>query len=348
MKLKVEQLAAQLNKSLSPLYWICGDETLLCQESADAIRSNCKSQGFSDRQIFTIEKGFNWENFSQATSNLSLFSEKTLFELRLNTAKLEDAGKKAVQRFLDGANPDSIVLITSPKLEASTFKTKWFKSFENVGVVVQIWPINAEQLPQWLKQRLQKNGINADHEAIKILAEKIEGNLLAAMQEIEKLRLLANPENKQTIQLNAKTVMQVVADNSRFNVYQLIDAALLGDAEKSLRILNALKLEGTMPLLLVGAISRELRSLLPMVERVTKGQSINGIMESHRVWFNRKQAVGRALARLKTAQIWQLLKQSKLIDQSVKGLSTANPWDELSSLVLMLCGTKTAIMSDSP
>ncbi len=341
MKIKSEQLSRTLQQELLPLYWLSGDEPLLMQEAADSIRQRCRELGFVAREILNVERGFNWDGFAQVTGNLSLFAEKKIIELRLGSAKLEDQGKTALQEYLDDASDDIVILITSPRLEAGTLNTKWFKHIESRGVVVQIWPVGREHLGNWLASRLVREGINADAEALQLLSDKVEGNLLAAMQEIEKLKLLAN-SSSDGINLDARTVMQVVADSSRFNIYQLVDAALAGDVGRAQKILQGLRNEGSFPLPILGAITRELRSLLPMLEKKQQGQGVNQIIQQARVWFNRKQAVSRALNTLTTQMIWDMLEHARLIDQSVKGLAPNDPWTELSILLLELSGFSTA------
>jgi DNA polymerase-3 subunit delta len=314
------------------------------QEAADQIRKHYRDLGFIEREVFNVGKDFNWENFTQAGSNLSLFSQQKIIELRLGSAKLEAPGKQALHQYLEAASPDILVLISSPKLEAAAINSKWFKQIETQGALVQIWPISRDNLDAWLAQRLIQSGINADGEALRQLAEKVEGNLLAAMQEIEKLKLLANSAAGESINLDAQTVMQVVADSSRYSVYHLLDAALLGDTARAQKMLASLQQEGTYPLVILGAIARELRSLLPMLEKKEQGQGINAIVQSARVWFNRKQAVANILRRISTDEIWQLLEQVRHIDQSIKGMSNANPWDELSLMLLKLSGCRTASM----
>lgn len=340
MRIKPEQLSRTLSTSDLPLYWLSGDEPLLMQEAADLIRSQYREKGYTEREILNVDKSFDWGQFLQSTGNLSLFAEKKIIELRLSTAKWEDAGKKAIQHYLSDLNPDYLILLSGPKLEAATLKTKWFTEIEEHGAFLQIWPINRENLSPWLEQRLLREGIQADREAVQLLVDKVEGNLLAAMQEIEKLKLLAGDGSENTIRLDAKTVMQVVADSSRYNVYQLVDATLLGDVSRAQKMLAGLKNEGIFPLIILAAICRELRALLPMLEKKREGQGVNAIIQSARVWYNRKQAVAAALARLDTELVWKLLDHSRLIDQSIKGLSKANPWDELSLLLLQLSGAK--------
>jgi DNA polymerase-3 subunit delta len=341
MKIKAEELARSLKAGNSNLVWLSGDEPLLMQEAADQARAHFRKQGFSERDIFSIDRNFDWQLFKQATGNLSLFSERKLLDLRLS-GKLEDDGKAALQEFIDDANPDFAVLLSGPRLEAATLKTKWFKALESGAVVVQIWPINKDGLPSWLEQRLLRAGIRAEPDALQLLIDRVEGNLLAAVQEIEKLKLLANSEDGGSIRLDARTVMQVVADSSRYTAFQLVDAALSGDTVRVEKILQGLRAEDVFPLVILGAITRELRSLLPMLEKKEAGQGVNAILQSHHVWFNRKQAVGAALNRLRSADIWAMLDHSRLIDQSIKGLSAANPWDELSLLLLRLAGTRVA------
>ncbi|MFT7207280.1 MAG: DNA polymerase-3 subunit delta [Pseudohongiellaceae bacterium] len=340
MKIKPEHLSRTLSSNILPLYWLSGDEPLLMQEAADLIRTQYKENGYSEREILNVDKSFDWGQFLQSTGNLSLFAEKKIIELRLSTVKWEDAGKKAIQHYLSELNPDYLILLSGPKLDAATLKTKWFTEIEKHGAFVQIWPIKTEELSAWLEQRLRREGIQADTEAVHLLVDKVEGNLLAAMQEIEKLKLLSSDTGENTVRLDAKTVMQVVADSSRYNAYQLIDAALLGDVSRAQKMLTGLKNEGIFPLIILNAICRELRTLLPMLEKKREGQGVNAIIQSARVWYNRKQAVAAALARLDTQGVWKLLDHSRLIDQSIKGLSKANPWIELSLLLLHLSGAK--------
>jgi len=342
MKIKPEQLPSNLKQGLQPLYWINGDEPLLIQERADQIRAFCRDNDFQDRESFSVERNFNWELFSQATSNLSLFAEKKLIELRFVTSKLEEPGKQALQKYFDDPNPDYVILITSPRIEPATLNTKWFKALDQSMVMVQVWPLSVDELPNWLSQRLLSSSINATPDALQLLVEKVEGNLLAAVQEIEKLILISKSEDNQTINLDAETVMQVVGDSSRYNTFALVDAALSGDSKRALRIVRGLNNEGFLPLALVGAVSGELRRLLPLLKKVQSGQSINSVVQSSRINFKRKQAVTIALQRMRPALVYSLLDQTRLIDYAVRGLSTSDPWSELENLFLRMSGVTTA------
>jgi DNA polymerase-3 subunit delta len=345
LKIRPEQLQRTLSSTDPAIYWLAGDEPLLMQESADLIRQHYRHRDFLEREVFNVDKNFDWNQFINATGNLSLFCKLKIIELRLGSARLDDAGKKALHNYVQDPNADLLILILSPKLDAAAIKTKWFTQIEQAGVLLQIWPVPRDKLAGWLSQRLLREDIHADHDAIQLLADKIEGNLLAAVQEIEKLKLLANAAPGTSIKLDVKTVMQVVADSSRYSVYHLVDTALLGDSLRSQKMLSGLRNEGLFPLVVLGAITRELRALLPMLEKKAQGQQLNAIIQSARVWFNRKQAVSKALERMTVTMIWQLLDHARRIDQSIKGLSRANPWDELSLILLALSGSKTATMT---
>ncbi len=337
MKIEPEQLLNTLRSEEKPLYWIAGDEPLLVDESANIARNRFKEVNFAERETFDVERGFKWELFNHAVNNLSLFSERKILDVRLQSSKLDQDAKESIQAFLNSDNPDIILLIRSPKLESAQLNSKWFKEISPKIVIVQIWPINRENLNSWLSNRLIKEGINPDKEALQLLADKVEGNLLAAIQEIEKLKLLTNDQDRPII-LDANTAMAVIADSSRYNAYNLIDSALLGDSVRSLKILANLKAEGTYPLIILGAITRELRILIPLVKQRELGKGINGIMESNRVWFNRRQAVGSLLQRGTTQHLWKMLAKSHKIDKAIKGASPSDPWDELNFLILELCG----------
>ena len=344
MKLKVEQLTHVLKTDSFSTYWLTGEEPLLLQEAADTIRKHYQGLGFADREIFNVENGYRWEEFTQSARNLSLFSEKKIFELRLATSKLDEEGKKAINAYLDEGNSSFIMLITSRKLDAGVMNTKWFKNIQPKIALVQIWPISKDKLANWLSKRLISEGINTDTQALQLLSDKVEGNLLAAIQEIEKLKLLTNKNEDVSINLDSKLVMQVIADSSRYSVYSLVDAALTGNPGRCQKILAALRDEGLFPLLIVNAITRELRLLLPMIEKKAQGQDVNAIMQTHHVWFSRKQAVSNALHCLQVEDIWKILDKCRNIDHAIKGLSSSNPWDELSKVVLELSGVKTASM----
>jgi DNA polymerase III subunit delta len=345
VKLRAEQLSAHLAKSLLPMYWIAGDEPLLVQESADLIRLHCQKLGFSEREQFFVESSFDWQNLQQSGNNLSLFAAKKIIELRLRSAKLDDAAKNALRLYLSSPNPDNILLIISPKIESAAAKTKWFQNIEDQGAVIHLWPVDAVALPQWIFARLQRHSIKADREAVAVLADRVEGNLLAADQEIEKLALLLRSKANAgtSVTLDAETVKRLVANSSRYNVFALVDATLAGQSLRAIKMLQGLAADGSEPLMILAILCKELRSLALLAAKVESGQSIPSVLQSEHVWSNRKACVIAALERLNARSLQLLLIQAARVDQSVKGLLMSDPWRELSDLVLLTAGTETAV-----
>jgi DNA polymerase-3 subunit delta len=331
MRLRADQLDQQLGKGLLPVYIVSGDEPLLIQECCDSIRAHCRQQGFSEREVMHVESGFDWSELLASASAMSLFADKKLIELRLPTGKPGDAGGKALTEYAQNASPDNVLLIICNKLESASTRTKWYKAVEAAGASVQVWPIDAAQLPRWIGQRLNKAGLKANSEAITMLAERVEGNLLAAVQEIEKLKLFAEADV-----IDADTVSAAVADSARYDIFGLVDRALQGDAAGSLRMLHGLKGEGEEPLKILWALSREIRTLCSCALEIVQGNGIDRVLQNHRVWDRRKNLTKAALNRLSPKRLQKLLQQANTVDQTVKGMQAGNSWDLLERLVMSL------------
>jgi DNA polymerase-3 subunit delta len=332
MRLKPEQLGSQLNKNLLPVYLVSGDEPLLLQEATDAIRAACRQQGFADREVYHADRNFDWQLLLEAGNSLSLFGDRKLIDLRLS-GKPGDKGGKALVEFAANTNPDNVLLITTGRLDATTQKTRWVKALENAGALIQVWPVDAYNLPRWIEQRMRAAGIKASRDAAILLADQAEGNLLAAAQEIEKLRLRGTDTT-----VDADTIAAIVSDNARYDIFKLIDKALAGDAAASLRMLNSLKAEGQELRNLVGAIARELRSLEKMARQVNRGIPLAKAMDQARVWKTRKQCVGAALSRLDVNTLDGLIELTCAVDHANKGMLEADPWRVLRELVLQMAG----------
>jgi len=257
VKLNAGQLARHLQGALAPVYVVSGDEPLLCQEAADAIRGAARQQGYSERQVFHADAGFDWGQLHQAGASLSLFAERRLIELRIGNGKPGDKGAAALLEYLARPAEDTLLLISLPKLDGSTQKTKWAKALIDGPQCqfLQIWPVELGQLPQWIRQRLSEAGHSASAEAVDLIAARVEGNLLAAAQEIEKLKLLA--ENGR---IEVETVQAAVADSARFDVFGLLETLLAGDAAHALRMLNGLRGEGVEALFIVASWPASLTS----------------------------------------------------------------------------------------
>ncbi len=335
MRLRAEQLAADLGKRLLPIYLVSGDEPLQVNEAADAIRAAARAQGFDERQVLQAETGFDWSSLAAAGDSLSLFAARKLIELRLPSAKPGDAGSKALVAYAERPSRDDLLLIICGKLEKAQQNGKWFKALDAAGVVVQIWPVEPRALPGWVRQRLAARGFKATPEAVALLAERVEGNLLAAAQEVEKLVLLYGSG-----ELDADTVRAAVSDSARYDVFELADSALGGDAARCARILQGLRGEGSEPVLILWALVREVRALALIAAATEGGAALDSLLQQQRVWDKRKPLYHAALKR-HNAQRWRLLlRRAARLDRIVKGAEPGNPWDELLQLSLLIAGVR--------
>ena len=336
-QVRPEQLAGQLKQSLAPVYFVYGDEPLLVGECSDAIRMAARENGYSDREVFSVEAGFDWNTLLAASDSLSLFAERRILELRLPTGKPGDKGARALREYAEKLPEDTLLLIVSGKLEAASRRSKWVQALDAVGVSVPVWPVEAAQLPTWIGQRMRKLGLQPDADALQLLAERVEGNLLACAQEIEKLYLLNGPGP-----VSAETIDDRVTSSARYNVFGLVDASLLGEAGRSARMLSGLRAEGIDPVVVLWALSRELRSLAAMAAGLAKGSSLGQVLATARVWDKRKAAVGAALKRLSRRKCLALLLQCAHLDRVIKGRAAGSSWDELLQLTLEITGAVPA------
>lgn len=344
MKLNAPQLARQLGNELAPVYIISGDEPLLTGESADLVRHACRDAGSEERLVFHVDRSFDWGQLHEASHSLSLFAQRRLIEVRIPGGKPGDQGAKALLAWLADPPPDTTLLITLPRLDGNTQRTKWAKGLiEHANSrFVQIWPVDAHQLPGWMRDRLAAAGLHATPEALELLSIRVEGNLLAAAQEIEKLKLFC-----ESGQLDLEMVQQVVADSARFDVFKLTDALLNGDAQHALRILQGLRGEGVEAPVVLWAVSRELRGLHNMSHELARGIPLEKIFSSQRppVWDKRKPLVSKALQRHPVA-IWQtLLREAQQADEQIKGQTPGSPWDTLGLLVVRAAGVHLPLTS---
>lgn len=333
MRLYPEKLADHLQQKLLPVYLVSGDEPLLLQECCDQIRQKARAENCNEREI--IEGGvsnFNWQDILHSASNMSLFADRKLIELRLPSGKPGAEGSKALCEYLDIASGDDVLLIVSGKIDKQSTNSKWYKALDKAGVTVQVWPVDAKNLPRWLQQRVRNAGMSIDDDALRLLCERMEGNLLAAVQEVEKLKLLA-ADSKITMQ----TVTEAVSDNARYNLFDMADNALKGNTSVSLRMLYGLRAEGTEPPVVLWALVREIRTLYEAQLDCDSGQSTQQALSSRRVWQNRMPLMQAALTRHNAHSLSLLLEQAARADGSIKGFADGKPWDNLSRLVITLC-----------
>ena len=342
MKIRIDQLTGQLKKQLAPIYIVSGDEPLLQQEACDAIRAAAKKQGFEEREVFHAEANFDWNSFSAEANSLSLFASRKILEVRLPNGKPSDKGE-ALKAYTIQPSDDNILILITNKLDSAVQRAKWFKTIEAASIWLPIWPIESRQLAGWINQRLKKAGLQASPDAAQMLADRVEGNLLAAVQEIEKLKLLSD---KPVLDIN--DIQQLVADQARYDLFNFVDNVLAGKAQVCLRMLNGLHAEGTEPTILLWALTRELRTLAAIAAEVKTGKNIEVAFKQERIWDKKKPFFKAALKRLPLYRIEGLLSLSHQIDLSIKGMSYSDPWLLLRQLVLNMVGANIMPIVELP
>ena len=336
MKIKPEQLQGHFKQQgMQPIYLVSGDEQLLVQEIYDQIRAVARQQGFTEREVLIPDAGFEWDYLLETNANLSLFGDKKIIELKLSQFKMTETARKTLIAYAESASPDNVLIIVCSKLDASAQKAKWVKKIDSVGALVQVWPINAKQLPHWIKGRMTRLGLKPTPMAIQWLADRVEGNLLAAAQEIEKLELFSNEGV-----VDEKSIQACVGNSARYDVFKLIDTSLLGNVSKSLKILNSLKSDGNEPTIILWAFSKEIRQLINIRQLVEQGNSAQQAFQQYRVWDNRKPLLQSCLKRHSIESLNGLLMTAASIDHAIKGLKLGSPWVGLSRLTLQLASDR--------
>ena len=331
MKIQANQLQSHLQKKLASCYLVTGDEHLLVAEALDGIRDTARQQGFASRDLHIATTGFDWSSLRDSTANLSLFAERRIVELRLPTGKPGVAGSKAIVELIEQIGSDLMLIVVTPKLDRGGQSSKWVKALDAAGVNLTVWPIGPRELPGWIGERMRKVGLQPDRDAITMIADRVEGNLLAAGQEIEKLRLI-HGEGKVT----ADDISAAVANSSRFDVFKLVDAALAGDAKRAMKVLSGLQAEGIEPVIIVWALTRELRTLANLADLLAAGMDLASGMQKVGVWRNRQDLVRTCVARHRPRDFHRLLKATAAADQAAKGQLRADPWQVITSIVFEL------------
>jgi DNA polymerase III subunit delta len=331
LRLNADQLPAALAKKMAGMYLVSGDEPLLVGEAADAIRAAARAAGYADRTVFFIDRSFDWDELRHASQSLSLFAERRLFELRMPSAK-PDKGAQQLAELAERPPPDVVCLVVTDKLDKKAADAAWVKAVEKHGVWVPVWPVQTAALPGWLRARAKLLKVEIEPAAAQLIVDRVEGNLLAAKQELEKLSLLAGGEP-----IGADLVLRSVGDSARYDVFQLAEAAAGGDAARALRVLLGLKSEGVEPTLILWALVRELRGLWQARERDRLRSADRGS-----AWNLAATPSPRALARLKTLQLPSLLRQAGHADRVIKGLATGDAWSALTGLTGGLAGALQA------
>jgi len=335
MLLKGEQLPAHLERELRPLYVLYGDEPLLVLEAADAIRLKARQQGYSEREVLTVLPQFDWGELLAAGGNLSLFGDKKLIDLRIPTGKPGKEGSAALQQWCQHLSPDNLLLITLPELDWREEKAVWFTALVNAGVAIKLMAPPLAELPGWIAGRLRRQQQSADLDSLKFIAERVEGNLLAAHQEIQKLGLLYP-----TGQLTMAQVRDAVLNVARYDIDGLREALLAGDIGRLTRTLDGLMQEGEAPPLVLWAMSEEIRALTVIRNGMDSGRPLDLLLKDAKVWGPRATPVKKALQRLSGSTLEGALRHAGKIDRLAKGIGQGNIWEEFLRLGLRLCPTK--------
>jgi DNA polymerase-3 subunit delta len=335
MKLRPEQLQRHLLDGLQSVYVLCGDEPLLLQESTDLIRQAATKNGYSERQVHAIERGFSWDALIADSQALSLFAERKLMELRFS-GKPDAAAADVLINFAQRPPEDTLLLITLPKLDAAAQKSKWFTALDNHGVQITVYPVDASALPGWLSQRAQSLGLRLPTEALQLLADRTEGNLLAAAQALEKLRLLSDGND-----ISFDTVASLVSDSTRYSVFDLADAVLMGDASRAARLLLGLESEGQAESVVLWALQKDLRALTLAAEQMSQsGQQALSSQALNQLgfWAKRQGPAQQALRRLSLIRLQRLTSGVIDVDKAIKGQSPERAWDALLRLTMAMAG----------
>ena len=331
MRLNPDQLQAALGRGLAGIYLVSGDEPLLVGEAADAVRGAARAAGYAERTVFVVDRTFDWDELKQATQSLSLFAERRLFELRMPTGK-PYKGAGALIDLAVKPPPDVVCLVVTGKLDRKSSETPWVRAIESHGAWVPIWPIEAAALPGWLRARAAALKVQMEPDAAQLIVERVEGNLLAAKQELEKLQLLAEDGR-----ITAELVQRSVGDSARYDVFQLAAAATGGDAQRTLHILLGLKSEGVEPTLILWALVRELRGLWQARERTRLRANSRSAG-----WNQAATPTAAALARVGKMPLARLLRQAHHTDRVIKGLSSGEPWTAITGLAAAMAGALQA------
>ena len=359
MQLGLEQLGAHLQRGLRSLYTLHGDEPLLIQEAADAIRLAARAQGFSERSTHMVSGAhFDWSAVLAAGSSLSLFADRQIVEIRIPSGKPGKEGSAPLQQLAEQSrgNDDLLTLLILPRLDKATRSSAWFMALENHGVTIAVEPVSRQALPEWIARRLGAQGQRvavgvAGQQALHFFADRVEGNLLAAHQEIQKLALLY-PAGELSLEQIEAAVMNV----ARYDVFKLSEAVLSGQVQRTQRMIDGLRAEGEAEVLVHYALSEEIRALKRVKDAIAQGRPLPLALRENRIWGPRERLFERVLPRLDDTSLAALLQAAHWVDGIVKGLKQTDwpqdPWQALHRLAQMLCqrcaapakpaGTRTA------
>ncbi len=332
-----DKLPGELGKQLAPVYLLYGDEPLGQMETGDLIRQQARQQGFAEREVIFALEDADWDLLRHASDSLSLFSELRIIDLRIPSGKPGRQGAEVLKTMMQEPTPDIVMLISMPRLDRSATNSAWFKAIDKVGVTVPFYQLALNQLPAWIEQRMRKHRLQATPDAIKLIASRVEGNMLAAQQEIERLALLY-PETE----IDTPQVLSAVAESARFSLNDVVDAAMRGAANRTLKVLGGLRDEGVVPILILWSLTQEVRAGTRIAQSLAVGISPDAAMKAAGVWQNRRQPMQLALSRHSEQSWLEMLATTAQLDRLVKGQGQGDVWDELAGLCLKLAAGESA------
>ena len=330
MNVRPDQLDGVISKSVYPVYMVSGDEPLQQMEVLDAIRLFLRNNDFTEREILDVDAQFDWQRLLDETANMSLFANRRIVELRLPSAKPGRQGSQIIKDYLSRPPEDTVLLINAGKIDGNSKKSAWYKSVDQSGLVVQCWPVPVEKLPQWLRQRFKARDMDADNDVLAYISQHIEGNLLAADQEIEKLYLLLGPGR-----ITYADVAEAITSQSRYSVFELVDMMLSGDTKRVIKIISGLKAEGMVPVFVNWALAKDIRLLAQASQNTA---SVDLVLKRSGVWSSRVALFKSCMSRHSTRSLQLMLKRCSYLDAVSKGMIDANIWDEIETLCVRLAG----------
>jgi len=333
-QLRADQIDQHLARQLLPLYVIHGDEPLLSLEAADAIRAKARAEGCTEREVLQAERGFDWSRLQYASAGMSLFAERKLVELRIPNGRPGDAGATAIVDYCAHLVEDNVTIVSLPRLLKAEQSSRWFTALSNRGMIITVYPVEKSRLPMWIAMRLGRQKQQADDETLAFMADAVEGNLLAAHQEIQKLALLHPPGR-----LTLEQVRAAVLDVSRHDAIHAAEAMLAGDVARAARVLESLEGEGEAALRVLFVLSEDIRALGRMRAGIADGGNPQDLLRTNRVWGEpRSTLMVRAAKSVDPAAIEAALMHAATIDRLAKGIGRGDVWDELLALALRFSG----------
>lgn len=325
---------AALRNGLQALYVIHGEEDLLRVEALDHIRAAAREHGYLNREVISVDAKFDWSELRAASQSVGLFAELKLLEIHIPGGKPGKEGGEALQQLAERLPEDTCVVLMLPKLERAQTQAKWFTALARQGTVVEARAVTAQALPQWIRQRLDRHGLDIEAEALTLFAERVEGNLLAAKQEIDKLALLHPAGHR----VNMADAEAAVANVARFDVFQLASAWMGGDGARLLRLLEGLEVDGEEPVLLLWAVSEDIRTLIRLLAALKQGQNVASLRSSLRLWGDKQTLAPLAVQRIGIKRLLAALQECARIDRQIKGAEDGAAWPQFKNLLMSLAG----------